>query len=428
MTIDTNYDPRFPVEWPYPVDYEKETEMECDVLVLGGGLSGCFAAIKAAKRGKKVILVDKGCVKRSGAAGSGIDHWMDCPSNPASRTTPEEYTMKPLDYDKGGFGNYITSYITAKDSWDALQELEKMGMKIRDTEDEFEGALFRDEKTKLLFSYDYKARNCLRIWGTGMKPSLYKECQKLGVTIVERTMATSVLTENGKNGSKAIGATGLNNRTGEFYIFKSKATILCMATPERVWIFSSEHTGLIGRDGPPTNSGNGFAMAYRAGAKFVRMEASSHEEWGGSTGIGSTMFGSGSNFATWYPCSMVDSNGKQIPWVGKGGVPIDTVSERVMPKEDQGFFSLVLGGGEGRSPAMPQLIPDLDDKIKKGEYALPLYADLPGMPEHERRAIFGLKISPLSNVRVIAMLLLCFFVVSTAVLIYKMRRVIREGE
>jgi hypothetical protein len=40
----------------------------------------------------------------------------------------------------------------------------------------------------------------------------------------------------------------------------------------------------------------------------------------------------------------------------------------------------------------PGLIPDLSERIAKGEYALPLYADLPGMPEHERRAIWGLMI------------------------------------
>jgi succinate dehydrogenase/fumarate reductase flavoprotein subunit len=41
---------------------------------------------------------------------------------------------------------------------------------------------------------------------------------------------------------------------------------------------------------------------------------------------------------------------------------------------------------------MPQLIPDLEARIKAGEFKLPLYADLPGMPLHERRAIFGLMV------------------------------------
>jgi len=41
---------------------------------------------------------------------------------------------------------------------------------------------------------------------------------------------------------------------------------------------------------------------------------------------------------------------------------------------------------------LPHLIPDLAERIKKGEFTPPLYADLPGMPEHERRVIFGLMV------------------------------------
>ena len=380
-----------PLEWQYPIHYEEVTEIESDVLVLGGGVSGCFAAIAAAKKGLKVTLVEKGCVKHSGAAGSGVDHWMDCPGNPASRISPDDF-IKPLDLYKGGYANYIGSYITARDSWDVLCELEEMGMKIRDEDDVFKGADFRDEKTKLLFAYDYTTRHCIRIWGTQMKPALYKECKKLGVQFMERTMATGLLNENGLQGARVVGATGLNVRTGAFHIFKAKAVVLAMATPERVWIFSTEHTGLVGRDGPPTNAGNGFAMAWKAGAEFVRMEASSHEEWGGSTGIGTVMFGSGSNFATWFPCSIVDANGKEIPWVGKTGKIIKDFSKRANPGKGEDFYCLVLGGKEDVSVALPQLVPDLKERIKNGEFKLPLYADLPGIPEHERRAIFGLMV------------------------------------
>ena len=48
-----------PMNWPYPVNYGKENIAEADVLVLGGGVAGCHAAINAAKRGAKVIVVDK---------------------------------------------------------------------------------------------------------------------------------------------------------------------------------------------------------------------------------------------------------------------------------------------------------------------------------------------------------------------------------
>ena len=53
-------------EWPYPVRYEEEKEVDADVLILGGGIAGCHAAINAAKRGAKVVVVDKGTVIRYG--------------------------------------------------------------------------------------------------------------------------------------------------------------------------------------------------------------------------------------------------------------------------------------------------------------------------------------------------------------------------
>ncbi|MBW1863427.1 MAG: FAD-dependent oxidoreductase [Deltaproteobacteria bacterium] len=48
------------IEWPYPIRYYHETEVEADVLVLGGGIAGCWAAISAARKGVKVALVEKG--------------------------------------------------------------------------------------------------------------------------------------------------------------------------------------------------------------------------------------------------------------------------------------------------------------------------------------------------------------------------------
>ena len=56
-------------KWPYPVNYGEENEVGCDVLVLGGGIAGCWAAIAAAKKGAKVVLVDKGATVSSGAGG-----------------------------------------------------------------------------------------------------------------------------------------------------------------------------------------------------------------------------------------------------------------------------------------------------------------------------------------------------------------------
>lgn len=55
--------------WPYKNELDITETLSCDVLVLGGGLAGCYAAIAAARRGQSVILVEKGATARSGSAG-----------------------------------------------------------------------------------------------------------------------------------------------------------------------------------------------------------------------------------------------------------------------------------------------------------------------------------------------------------------------
>ena len=171
------------LEWPYPLKYDSEKEYKCDILVLGGGVAGCWAAISAKAKGADVILVEKGATIRSGASGSACDHWESAATNPCSRVTPEELTLAMVD-DHDGYNNGISHYIECREEYDRLLDLEKMGAKIRDTEDEFIGADFRDEKTKFLFAYDYKNKFNLRVWGTTFKPALYKECRRLGIKIL----------------------------------------------------------------------------------------------------------------------------------------------------------------------------------------------------------------------------------------------------
>jgi len=373
------------LKWPYPVSYGKENEISADVLVLGGGLAGCWAAIGAARKGVSVALVDKGCIAYSGSAGSGIDHWQDTATNPASKLTPEELTQAIIDA-SDGYLNGITRYIKCREAYDRLLELEQMGMKIRDSEDEFKGAPFRDEKTKLLFAYNYRDKFVLRIWGTGMKKALSKECKKLGVKVYERVMATSLLTEGGKQGARVIGATGLNIRTGEFHIFKAKATVLCMAGAGRIWQYVD--TLGISSHRPAIISGDGFAMAWKAGAAFSQMENSSP---GTGSGVGQTSAGT---FATWFPCTVVDANGKEIPWYDRDGKRLSKVEQRTWPGLDQKY---ALNGGRIMASAAystPSALKGsaLQKRIAAGEFILPLYADLPSMPDYERRAIFGLMV------------------------------------
>jgi len=371
------------MDWPYKTNYEKENVANFDVLVLGGGIAGCWAAISAARAGANVAIVEKGATVRSGAGGSGCDHWLNTP-NPCSKVTAEDCTQWMIK-SSAGYCNGLSQYIAAKESYDTLLEMEQMGGKIRDTDDEFAGAAFRDEETKFLFAYDYENKFQFRVWGANFKPLLYKECKKLGVKIFDRIMATSLLTEGGKSGKRVIGCTGLDVRTGEFYIFKANAVVMCMAGSGRGWAFSSELTafspfGLV--------EGNGPAIAWRAGATFVGMEFTRRSSMS-IPGAPFPGFGTGNPFNTWSPCNIVDANGKEVPWVDAFGRPVKTVSDRARPSEGQKFLA---ERATDKKYQRPHIIYDLEERIKNGEYALPFYADLPSMPDEERRAIWGLMI------------------------------------
>lgn len=379
----------FNLEWPYSLEWEKEETIEADVLVLGGGIAGCMAAIAAARSGQSVVLIEKGATKRSGAGGSGCDHWEAAATNPCSQVTPEDLTMAMVD-DNDGYNNGISHYIECREGYDRLIDLENMGGKIRDTEDEFKGAAFRDEKTKLMFAYDYENNHTLRIWGTTFKPSMYDELKKLGVKICDRTMVTSLLTEGGKQGSRCIGATGLHTRTGKFYIFRGKSSIMCMSRPARIWLFSAELPGLC--EFRPTQCiGDGHAMGWRAGAEFTAMEKAVGAEFS-AAGRSYPPYGAGNNHNTWYGTSLIDAKGREVPYADRDGNIIKNVSDRFKPAKGQSFF-LKGGSIEDAKYAYegPETFP-FSKMLEEEGYKLPFYADLSELPELERKAIWGMMV------------------------------------
>lgn len=353
--------------WPYGNELGEREEAACDVLVLGGGLAGCYAAIAAARRGQSVILVEKGNTEHSGSAGTGFDHWESACTNPCSEVTPEEIAWAYV-HEQDGYSNGIAHYIECREGYDRLIDMESFGGKVRDTEGEFEGAAFRDEKTKLMFAYDYKNKFTLRVWGSTFKPALVKELKRLGVRIYDRTEATALLTaiENGKK--RGIGAMGMNVRTGKFMIFRAKTTVLTMSRPARVWLFNPDTVGLC-EFRPMQSIGSGHAMGYRAGMEFTMMEKSVRAEFS-AAGRSFPPYGAGNNHNTWYAATMVDARGVEIPYVDRDGKELKTVLERYMPAKGQKFF---LKGGVIDNPKYEYRGPetlDFDELMKRG-YKLP---------------------------------------------------------
>jgi succinate dehydrogenase/fumarate reductase flavoprotein subunit len=384
-------------EWPYPVDYGKEKEEESDVLIIGGGIAGCWAAISAARTGLRVTLVEKGDVQRSGAGGPGCDHWCNAPANPLSNVDPDEWAEHMADRT---FCNGIGIQIQCREDWDTLQELEKIGGKIRDSKDEYIGAQGRDPKTKLMLSPRYgivhsylpppdkKDRKILpsnpdpenrrnnvviRIWGSTFKPALKKECQRLGVKVYDRIMGTSLLNENGIQGTRVVGATGINTRTGEFMIFKSKATIISTAGASSIWLMSMELGGYSNMTSRNT-TGEGTVMAWKAGASLVNMES------GGVVRIATGMkhkWYTGAGDASYENVPLVDANGKRLPLPIQGWEDAGVMAPRAETEEA------------------------LRKSVLKGEYALPFYGDWPAMSDVERRATWNLMLGEESTTKII---------------------------
>ncbi len=375
-------------QWPYENQLGQEEVLRCDVLVLGGGLAGCYAAIAAARAGQKVIVVEKGATARSGAAGSGFDHWEVACTNPCCKVSPKEMAEAFID-EQDHYSNGIAHYIECREGYDRLLDMERFGGKIRDTEDEFKGAPFRDDETKLMFAYDYENRYTLRVWGSTFKPALYKELLRLGVQVLDRVEATTLFTEETPTGKRCVGAGGMQVRTGKFYRFYAKSTILTMSRPARIWLFHPDLVGLS--EFRPTQSiGSGHAMGFRAGVEFTMMEKSVKGEFS-AAGRSFPPYSTGNNHNTWYAATMVDARGVEIPYVDRDGNELKTVLERYLPAKGQKFF---LKGGVIDEPKYeyrgPETLP-FEELMRRG-YQLPFYADLSRMPEEERRVIWGMMV------------------------------------
>ena len=374
--------------WPYADETGTRTELSCDVLVLGGGLAGCYAAIAAARRGQSVILVEKGAIERSGSAGTGFDHWESACTNPCSGVTAEEIANAYVR-EQDWYSNGIAHYIECQEGYDRLLDLESFGGKVRDTDDEFAGAAFRDDKTKLMFAYDYKNRFTLRVWGSTFKPALYRELKRLGVTLLEHTEATALLTAMDHGKKRGVGACAMDIHTCRFYVLRAKATVLAMSRPARVWLFDADQPGLC-EFRPFQSIGSGHAMGWRAGIEFTMMEKSVRAEYS-AAGRSFPAYGTGNNHNTWYAATMVDARGVEIPYVDRDGNELKSVLDRYLPAPGQKFF---LKGGVIDNPKYEYRGPetlDFDELMRRG-YQLPFYADLSRMPDEERRVIWGMMV------------------------------------
>ncbi|WP_067844077.1 fumarate reductase/succinate dehydrogenase flavoprotein subunit [Nocardia lijiangensis] len=232
--------------------------LDCDVLVIGGGTAGTMAALTAAEHGANVLLLEKAHVRHSGALAMGMDGVNNAVI--PGKATPEDYVAE-ITRANDGIVDQRTVYQTATRGFAMVQRLERYGVKFE--KDEYgEYAVRRVHRSG---SYVLPMPE-----GKDVKKALYRvlrqRTMREKIRIENRLMPVRVLTENGR----AVGAAALHTRTGEFVAVGAKAVILATGPCGRLGLPASGY--LYGTYENPTNAGDGYAMAYHAGAELSGIE------------------------------------------------------------------------------------------------------------------------------------------------------------
>jgi succinate dehydrogenase/fumarate reductase flavoprotein subunit len=238
------------------------TPIETDVLIIGGGIAGCMAAIKASeKKDLRVTLVEKSNTMASGCAASGIDHiWSYIP--PIHEKMG--YTMEDMaeDHRQGvafGFLRKDLFNLIAGTMYERVLDLERFGLNFRYEDSKAPGKFrivpqFHSVPTS--FNFDGKL----------LKLKLTQEAKRRGVSIINRVQMTDLVKTNGQ----ISGAVGVETRTGDIYFLKAKAVVLSTGRSNRL---SRNPSGVdFNTRLPAPLSGDGTSMAIRAGLPIINIE------------------------------------------------------------------------------------------------------------------------------------------------------------
>ena len=233
----------------------RESHVQADVLIIGGGSAGAMAAIRAktANPSQKVVVFEKGHILYSGCIARGMDA-LNIVAVPG-QTTPDLY-VESNGMACEGIMDEPVNHRMAERSWEMMKRLESWGVFFpQDKDGNYE-----------LLQVHPKGKFCLSMKEPELKTILAKRLLNLGCQVFSRVMALELIVENGR----VAGAIGINVRTGELVVCHAGAVILSSGGTARFGLPNNGY--LYGVYDFPGNTGDGYAMAFRAGAELTGFE------------------------------------------------------------------------------------------------------------------------------------------------------------
>ena len=229
----------------------KTEKISTDVLIIGGGTAGCYAALTVSENSdKKVLICEKAHIKRSGCLAAGVNALN---AYIVEGRKPQDY----VDYAKKDADGIVREdlLLTMSEKLNEVTDrLEKLGLVI-----------LKDENGK----YVTRGNRNLKINGENIKPILADAVEKAkNVTVLNRVNIFDYSVKD----NKINGAFGFGIESGIFYTIEAKAVII--ATGGAAGLYKPNNPGFSRHKMwyPPFNTGAGYAMGIRAGAEMTTFE------------------------------------------------------------------------------------------------------------------------------------------------------------
>ena len=229
----------------------KVKELETDVLIIGGGTAGCYAAVTISKNSDlSVLVVEKANIKRSGCLAAGINA---INAYNVKGRVPQDY----VDYtikDANGIVRKDLVLTAANRFNEITAEVEKLGLVI-----------LKDANGE----YVNRGNRNIKINGENFKPILANAVKKSkNVKILNTVNITDLITENGEI-KGAVGFSIIENAA-----YKILAKKMIVATGGASGLYKPNNPGFSRHKMwyPPFNTGAGYAMGIKAGAEMTTFE------------------------------------------------------------------------------------------------------------------------------------------------------------